>query len=217
MVFPLDPGAYRYRPLRLPLKAEDPLMRGWDVAALQSMLPAKLVRDGIYGQKTADAVGTYQTRKSMEAIDKIAGIATQRSLLLGLASLARNTHKLPIGLPKGHIEKECGYQVGNHTSPYTDGSRDLGPVQMNSRYWKIEIAYDAPVAINGLCEQLRRKFDTYRSLDEVSEQRCWELAAGSWNRPAWTDALARGETIPDDDLEWIEGYISAVCAYTTFD
>ncbi len=203
-VFELAKGAYEYRPLR----ADD---RGWDVYALQSALGRP--RDGIFGPATLDAVKGYQERSGLVA-DGIAGTVTQRSLALYRLFPVQRTHEIPPGLMRGQTEKESSFQLGSHTAPYSDGERDCGVVQRNTNYATREQAFNVPDSLALLGRQLRTKHDQYEGWGVVRDQRrLWGLAAGSWNAPAWTDRLARGQTLTQSQSDHIEAYISRVFIY----
>ena len=64
-----------------------------------------------------------------------------------------------------------------------------------------------------LCEQIANKWEEYREYGEVEPDRALGLACGSWNRPAWTDKLARGLTLDSVSLAWIDGYIERVTSF----
>ena len=219
MNWELAPGAYSYRPLsRL-----EPPMTGVDVYALQSAFRGfgfELALDGVLGDKTAEAIWHYQESRNL-VVDGIAGIATQRDLALALASRFRAEYRLPTGLPRGHIEKESGFQLGNYTAPYTAGSavgsRDLGVVQRNTRFHKIEDAFDVMDSLKVLCERVVAYHREYVDHGEVNSRRAWELACGSWNAPAYTDYLAglpRGLKPGPTAHDALNAYIKATTAYT---
>lgn len=210
--FDLPPGAYRYRPLR---EAEPP-QQGWDVYALQTALNGlarlgvELELDGVFGTETAKGVRKFQ-RKNKLVADGIAGVVTQRALALKYAR--RFKKDLPGGLLKGQIEHESSFWLGNHSPAREDGSRDNGVCQRNSNYTPAMLAYDVPNSVQALAHQVSAKHADYVAQGNVGERRAWELAAGSWNAPAWTDTLARGGTISPSQLEHIETYIQDVTPY----
>ena len=225
-MFPLPPGAYRYRPLKRGAS-------GWDVYALQTALKGHghvLVADGVFGLKTDAAVGAWQEAKQL-VVDAIAGVVTQRSLALAEGEKVRDRHGLPIKLLMGQMEKESGYLLGNHTARYEDGAYDLGVCQINNEAKKLTVAtcFDVPYAINFLAEEVREKHDRYLTAPlrpgskRVENRRAWRLAAGSWNRPAHTAYLAgmqgddpvapSSRILTSAQEEWIRGYIDRVCTY----
>ena len=203
----LPAGAYAYRPLR---KGDG----GWDVFALQSALAVS--KDGAFGPVTDKAVRDYQTSAKL-TVDGIAGIATQMSLALKHVWPVQAKHETPAGLIRGQVEKESGFQLGNHSARRTtDGTHnwDVGPTQRNTLYASLQQGFDVPGSVAFLGNHLRRKHDEYASYSEVGdERRLWELAAGSWNAPAWADRLAKGQSLSESQRTWLEAYISRVTIY----
>ena len=223
--FQLGGSGYQYRALRL----TDPLQFGWDVYALQTGLNGlrgvyheALYEDGWLGVRTAERILDFQVRNSLEE-DGIAGVVTQRVVALKLAAREGAVHDIPAGLLKGQLEYESSYWLGNHTAPYGDGSRDCGVAQRNTRYAGIEACFNTAMSVAMLAATLKTKWTAYAKV--ADNRRRWELAAGSWNRPAYTDALANGQTsvlvggVRIDlspgapEREWIERYIREVTAY----
>jgi hypothetical protein len=214
-MFDLADGGYQYRPLRL----EDPPLVGWDVFALQSGLVIEA--DGVFGAETEREVDRFQSRRAL-VIDGIAGPTTQRAICQSFLAPLRRDYGLPRGLAMGQVGKESAYLLGNYTAPYADGSRDCGVAQRNTRYVSFEQAFNVPSSLTALVSSTAETFVAYRDLGVVGERRAWELAAGHWNRPAYTDALAagrdsvrvNGQTV---DLRpgtpartWVEDYITRV-------
>ena len=208
--FILPPGPYVFRALRL----RPPQMEGWDVYALQTALNATgadVSPDGVFGVGTDRAVISLQTERGLE-VDGVAGTATQAKLASILCRRANRRLSLPGGIPYGHAEHESSLWLGNHTAPYRNGSRDCGVVQRNTWYHPIDGAFDAPLSIDYLASYIADHHSKYAALG-VADRRAWELACGSWNRPAWTDTLASGGTLPQADRTWIESYTDEVTAY----
>lgn len=223
--FPFLPGAFQFRALRQRVEA----MTGWDVYALQCALNAcdaepPLERDGGFGKETARAVRTFQRQRHLEPVDGIAGVMTQGKLV-SVICRRLNGNGLPLGIPFGHCEHESSCWVGNYTAPYDNGSRDCGVVQRNTLYAKPVDAFDTPGAIQALSRQVLDAFARYSKLPETNDRRAWELACGSWNAPAYTDALARGQdyvlvggrridlSLGSPERTRIERYMAAVTAY----
>lgn len=207
MEFPINAGGYKYRPLKLGTT-------GWDVFALQTALNGvgdDLVEDGEFGAKTQESVHSFQLHRRLTPVDNIAGVATQLKLAQVLGRKFREGWNLLNGMPYGHIEKESSGWLGNYTAPYDDGSRDFGIVQRNSNFTPMKDGFDAPASLMALCQRIHDKHEEYAAL--VPSRRAWELACGSWNAPAWTDALARGDTIAPANRTKIEAYIDAVTTY----
>ena len=209
--FPLDSAGYTYRPLK---KGQ----QGWDIYALQSALKGAgfyttYAVDGYAGAITDKAIRDYQAASGL-TVDGIAGIVTQRSLALRDMYAANVKYKLPQGALKGQIESESGYILGNHSPRYENGSFDVGVTQRNTAYVSLDTGFDAPDSLDFLGAHIRRKYNEYKSYGVItSERRLWELAQGSWNRPAWTDRLAKGLSLTQSQSTWIEGYIDRVSAY----
>lgn len=210
----LTAGAYVYRPLKLTQER----MKGWDVFALQTALTgipghADLDTDGIFGTHTKEAVTQFQAERDLDPVDGIAGIATQVAICQVLARQARKRYDLPNGCPYGHLEKESGCQLGNHTAPYPNGTRDCGVVQRNTQYATQRQAFDARGSVVELAATIEKHWKEYKSYGHVSNARAFELACGSWNAPAWTMTLAKGGQLSATNLAWIEGYMDRVTTY----
>lgn len=219
MDFPLLPGQYLYRPIKAPIS-------GWDAYALQTGLIGldyKLPRFGAdgfisVGGETSEAIFHFQKANGLTA-DRIAGVITQRAVLLKYASKETIENTLPEHLLSGHIESESSFWVGQYTAPYDDGTRDFGAVQINKPPTPANLVqvFNVPNSVNTLGGFLRARYEKYwkngTNVHVTSEKRAWQLAAGAWNRPAWTDALANGGTLSQSQLEWINGYIARVTAY----
>lgn len=203
--------AYAYRPLKQGLE-------GWDVYALQTGLnyygDLLLLEDGVFGADTHVKVKRFQKNRGL-IVDGIAGILTQRAVAMGIATAQRDEFNLPVGLLKGQIESESAFILGNHSPQREDNSRDVGVVQRNDHFTDWVDGFHTLRSIEVLSTRIATKYVQYRALGKVSNQRCWELAAGSWNAPAWTDTLARGGTLKPEQLEHIEAYISRVTSYVT--
>jgi hypothetical protein len=206
MDFPLASGPYTYRTLRL----ADPMQNGWDVFALQTTLPA-ITADGWFGKQTDGALRKAQTSLSLQS-DGLAGPLTQRALVLDAAAKTSANAGVQFLRVKGQLEHESGYLVGNHTAPYSNGSRDLGVAQINSsKDADKQPPFTVGHAIGALCSRIIENHSRYAS--RVSDKRAWDLAQGSWNAPAWTDAIAFGKPISDEHRQQIEAYIAAVSIY----
>lgn len=207
-------AAGAFRPLRL----EAEWLRGGDVYALQTCLHVwnpDIICDGWFGPQSDAVVEEVQSRLGL-VVDGIAGNVTQSTLTTKIAKRVGARFELPPGVPLGHVQQECSGIPGNYGPIYTSGqakgTRDRGAVMMNTGPWPSDaLAFDAPAAIAELCMKVKGKFVAYsRSVDT---RRAWQLACGSWNAPAWTDALARGGTLSSTQLAWIEGYIDRVTAF----
>lgn len=236
---PLAETGYRYRPL----KTGD---RGWDIyglqtalvrlGLLQSTIGGTGQLDGIFGENTRAAVVAFQRAHKLEA-DAIAGVLTQREVALQLVWPVQARLDTPRGLMRGQIEKESGFELGNysehHKTPTTDQGWDLGLCQRNSKVLAnsglgYAEGFDAALSVEVLATQLRDRYDRYVGQAErgvsdgrqVSERRAWELAAGSWNAPAWTNWLGgrpKAEWGPEPptsaQISRVEAYIDRATIY----
>lgn len=217
MDFTLAAGGYVYRPLKL----TTPVQRGFDVYALQTALMAygltlpQFGADGYLGAETSRSIRTFQDTVHLTA-DGVAGILTQQALGSRLCLKVEKALDLPHKLMYGAVENECGWQLGNHTAAYENGSRDLGPVEKNCNpadSAACAIWFDVLPAIRALGDFIKARHDKYVAAGNISDRRAWELAVAAWNRPAWADTLARGGTITPEQKAWVEQYISRACAY----
>lgn len=213
MNFPFNEGAYKYRPLRKTKR----VMRGWDVYALQTALdhlgyglgPTGI--DGYLGKYTSDAIWDCQYDFNLKE-DGIAGVDTQKELGVAIVLEVQDELNITEGLLYGQVSHESSYWLGNYTAPYTDGSRDCGVVQRNTNFTPKQEGFKVPESINALGQRIITKYGLYYSQTN-NKRRSWELAAGSWNAPTWTDTLARGGTLSPSQYEHITNYIDDVTAY----
>jgi hypothetical protein len=207
-VFALASGRYIYRPLKKGV-------RGWDVVALQLGLRGvgvSIAPDGVFGIETDVAVLGFQTQRKLAA-DGIAGIATQQELLARNIWPQQERFRTPPGLARGVVEGECGWQIGNYTAPYADGTRDAGscmlhvlPTEDNLRR-----AFDPAYSIAKLCRRLREGEDNapyghddfFGTPGARTHQRAWELAVLSWNWPAAAVVLANGGKLSTAPAQWV--------------
>lgn len=211
MTFSLDPTGYKYRGLKEG-------MSGWDVFALQTALTVD--PDGVFGPVTKGAVEDYQKARKLTT-DGIAGAVTQRELVLhGYVYPGQATNHTPPGLARGQIEAESSFWVGNHSSKYPNGTFDLGVAQQNSvpSDGSCRERFNVVKAISAYFARLVAYHDKYvnGSDEALTDRRCWELAAGAWNAPSWTDRLANGETLTTDQAAHITDYIQRVTIYVVW-
>jgi peptidoglycan hydrolase-like protein with peptidoglycan-binding domain len=219
-----ETGGYKYRPLAQ-ARPGKPVCKGWDVYALQTALLGlgyslpRFGADGWLGSEGDAAIKAFQSHEGL-VVDGIAGILTQRALLIRLAEKFTREQNLPARLLEGQIESECGFQLGNFTPYYPNGKRDLGPVQQNltPTTESCRNAFDARAAVSKLASDsergLRVRKDRYRKQPGAqNDVRAWELAAGSWNAPSWADTLAAGKPLPQQYRDRIEAYIDRVTRY----
>lgn len=204
--FPFDPQGYTTAHGWRPLKKVSPYMRGWDCFDLQcklAYLGHSLDTDGIFGPQTDDRVRVFQAQNGL-VVDGIAGVATQT--LLGAKVCGRS--ELPKRI-RGQMEKESSLLCGIYTAPYSNGSTDRGPVQMNSKYYpEATIAFDVRSCVPALVHKIKDQHDKYVSWG-VADDRAWTAAQGSWNSPAYADKYAKGQSVPESFL----AYVAACTAY----
>lgn len=215
-------GAYMYRPLRL----TGSHMRGADVFALQTAVcdtvpsvvvngtRTQVIADGDFGRVTDEAIFQAQGILGLTT-DRIAGINTQRVLGNEVAKDARTEFGVIEGALYGQIEHESGWQLGNFTAKYSNGSRDRGPVQMNSMVYPDDThVFDTVYSVDVLAKTIVDNYKLYKNYGVItSNVRLWDLAQGSWNAPAWTDRLAKGIKLSASQSKHIEAYIQSVTAY----
>lgn len=210
-------GGYKARPLRF-LDANP--QHGADVYALQMGLRAlgsTVKADGVFGSKCRKAVQDFQQSTAL-LVDGIAGQNTQREVCDRIGKLVRDRFDLPTGLLYGQMEHESSFWLGNYTPLYTEGdargSRDLGVVQMNSHFHEPKDALNPLTAIETLADRIKVSYRKYAKVKD--EHKRWAYAAGSWNKPAYTDYLAgaSGGVRPNPIAEdRIRAYMDAVTAY----
>lgn len=214
--YPLNQDAgYKYRPLKTGIK-------GWDVVGLQKTLIGagyplpQYGADGDFGSETSHAVRRFQQAEGL-TVDGIAGVLTQRSLVLGLVGKVAAAHSLPEGLEPGQVESESSFWVGNYTGPYADGTRDGGLVMKHVRFSDDTVAqmvFDGPNRIDELATFLRaRKNGYYGKVGAKTHERAWQLAVGAWNAPAWADTLSKGGTLSSSQQEHFDSYVARCTTY----
>jgi len=200
--FPLNPTGYIPGNGWRPLRKKEPYQRGWDVYDLQSKLNSViaygLVTDGIFGPATDQAVRRYQTSASL-LVDGVAGTATQTALTNAAAKKSKYPQRA-----LGQIQKESSALCGIYTPQYPNGSFDTGPLQENTQYHPDLGANFHIVASLGIWEVYVYEYvKKYRSWG-VPEDRCWAAAQGAWNNPSYADAYARGRSVPQSFLDYID-------------
>ncbi len=196
----LDFSAYpthlRYRTLKL----SEPRQVGLDVFALQTALkdlaynsdPGAL--DGVLGPMTAKAIKGAQEGMFI-TVDGLCGPATQAAIADRLAERIKHKFKLPAGLLNGQLRTESGCFLGNYSPQHSFDKPggpyyDAGVAQRNTRYTSAREGFMVLASIDALGERLRTYYDKFAG---VSGRRRWELAAGSWNAPAYASYIAKQE------------------------
>jgi hypothetical protein len=208
VLYPLAAAGYVYRPLKEGC-------RGWDVVALQLGLRgvgATITADGIFGPATKASVVAVQRSENLTA-DGIAGIVTQTTILLDNIWPQQQRYRTPPGLARGIVEGECGWQIGNHTKPYGDGTRDVGPVMLHVAVTdeNVRRAFDAAYGISKLCRRLREGepgapygHDDFFGKDGAKTHKAaWKLAVLAWNWPAAAVLLANGGHLSTAPAQWV--------------
>lgn len=213
---------------------------GWDVYALQSglvYLGHKVIDEftGVFDAKTHKAVKVFQKRHKLKS-DGIAGVITQRAIATKICPDFTFQYQIPKLQLKGQLEKEAAFWLGNHSAAYDLNDEkhnwDIGVSQRSTRYHSFMDGFNVSVSIDYLARHIRQTYNKYtkqdternlrlgaRGLPIPDRKRRWELAAGSWNRPAWTAYLAgqpNSESAKPSttEREWIEGYIDRVTIYS---
>lgn len=201
--------------------------RGWDVLSVQNGLLScgqslpRYGADGGYGDETVKAVTAFQIRHKLTA-DGWAGQRTQEQITLELWWPIQEEFDTPPGLGRGQLMAESSLLTGTHSQARkTDPSKvplkpdangnyfDNGCAQMASEYFEYAVAYNPKPALRHYAQHLVDTYRAYKAFGKVTdERRLWELVAGSWNRPAWTERLAKGLTLTQEQSDWIEAYIA---------
>jgi peptidoglycan hydrolase-like protein with peptidoglycan-binding domain len=177
------------------LHRTDPMMRGYDVYALQTALVEMGLKigglDGVLGEKTQRAIKSAQSLLLIE-VDGLCGGGTQQAITKRLANRARTINDLPPGLVFGQCMHESSCRLGMYSLPIRpDGSYDAGVAQRNSNYHDLEEAFTVEHSIELLGRNIRKHYDRFEGLK--SDQRRWGLAAGAWNAPAYACWIAKNE------------------------
>ena len=187
-----------YNPYRsLYDRTEDglPLLSGEDVfglqCALNAIVRAGLVLDGVLGPKTGAQIWVLQAALSLEQ-DGVAGSVTQRAIdlfLLTRAGASKGTKLYKLG--KGAFERESLYIIGNYSPPRDNNTFDAGVVQRNSQFHSLEASFDPVGSIEAWLEHTRKAFALYADTSKFRDtgytysdaKRRYKLAGGAWNAP----------------------------------
>lgn len=194
--------------------------KGWDVRALQRALQergyalSKYGADGDFGDETKTAVANYQRDRGLY-VDGWAGSSTQKQLCLELIAPVELDFQLPTGLARGQVGAESSFFVGNNSEKHPDDEYfDIGVVQLNSKFHSYEEGFDPGLSIRYYGEHTKDYYKKYKAIGKITNpRRLWELAAGAWNAPAWTDRLANGQSLTQTQSDHIEDYINRVTVF----
>lgn len=176
-------------------------MTGWDVGALQvglnSLRPerAELTIDGDFGELTQRRVVAEQKAYGLEQ-DGVAGLMTQRAMLLDIARQAQVSFNVIPGLLKGLIEGEAGYMLAATTALYGNGTRDLGAVQRNTLMDEqpaVRAAFFIRDQIIKTARDIRNQHDAYVGDRGIpTDRKAWETAILYHNWQAAATQIAAG-------------------------
>lgn len=178
---------------------------GWPVAVYQLNLHnanhPSLPVDGVFGPLTRTATIHFQRDHGLFQ-DGIAGPATCTFLCLRLTSRSQMLYATPMGLAKGILEGESGFDPACVSMVYGNGTCDLGAWQDNQpvsldgddRIWlsnmQAGISFDIELMARATLDKIRTKHDSYVTLG-CANSVAWQLATLYHNRPADADRLAR--------------------------
>lgn len=173
-------------------------MRGIEVEALQVNLNhvgGHLAEDGIFGPGTDKAVKAFQGNKGL-TIDGIAGVMTQRALILTLAVESTRKHNLPLGLLKSMASNESGFVLAAYSAHPSGEGFDFGPYQLafppavkgQIMYHTACDAFAMAEHVGSDARKLKNKFRQARFVK--TDRYAWELGALSHNWPAAAQNLA---------------------------
>lgn len=176
-------------------------MTGWDVGALQiglnSHRPDKteLTIDGDFGAVTHARVVAEQKAYGLVQ-DGVAGLMTQRAMLLDIARQAEIRFDVIALLLKGLIEGEAGYMLAATTALYGNGTRDLGAVMRNTLMTEqaaVRAAFFIRDQIIKTARDIRNQHDSYVGDRGIpTDRKAWETAILYHNWQAAAAQVAAG-------------------------
>jgi len=215
-----------YNPYRsLYDRTEDglPLLAGEDGYALQcalnSIVRAGLVLDGVIGPRTGAAIWTVQAALGVEQ-DGVAGLLTQRACDLFLLNRHARKGTALYRLGKGAFERESLFIMGNYSPLRPNGSYDAGVVQRNSEFHPVEDGFDPVDSIAAWVEHTQKFYDEYHDTSLFRDtgytysdnKRRWKLAGAAWNAPGFANYYAgvKPSATPSPEgasafLDYVEG------------
>lgn len=180
---------------------------GWTVTAYQLNLKdaghSSLVVDGHFGLQTRRATIHFQ-RDHFLVDDGIAGPTTCKTLCLRLALGPELDYQTPVGLARGILEGESGFDPACVSVVYASGTRDVGAWQDNTPDWDSPETLWRSFSVRRLgvdtLRKLRTQHDAYASWG-CSNKVSWQLATLYHNRPADAFSLARA-SIGKAEINW---------------
>lgn len=209
-----------------------PLKRGlkhWAVMALQINLG--LTVDGNFGPDTEHAVTAYQAKHGLKS-DGVAGVVTQRAIVVQMSAIPTARYGLPRRLLESMAQNESGFWLAAFAPHPSDGGFDLGALQKSFPTPGSRSEYLGALEVVGMAattaRKVRAQYDAYVPLTH-DRRRAWELAVLSHNWPTAADNLARTGHVYKDasrdnrieawivsasrgrlhtPLEWVNSYIS---------
>jgi hypothetical protein len=220
--------SYPVYPKYRALKLKSPQFKGEDVYALQTALlylGYKLPQfgaDGYFGQESDTAVRKFQTNNSIK-VDGIAGNQTQRQLAVKITQGVAVDTGVPYPRLYGQEEHESTFWLGIYSALYANDTFDAGVTQRNTGLTPIKDGFTVQPSILALAQRVKEHYDHFEGLPT---DRRWDLAQGSWNRPAhacyiayeegaknsWV-AARKSKTLTDAQRQWIETYVTNVSVY----
>jgi peptidoglycan hydrolase-like protein with peptidoglycan-binding domain len=187
--------------------------------------------DGFFGERTEQAVKSYQARRGLLA-DGIAGPATQKrmvvgwknqvdgvkeNLLDGFCELEGNWLLAPVnwwvagGVDVGAVQNRVYDLSGTSSWPLNDGVPTeslLEAVVFDPN--RVAWALDAKATVSALGADLLQRRNTYFNdknriypYTRGNDRRAWEMASLFHNWPYAADRLARGYTLSDKEAPWV--------------
>lgn len=173
-----------------------PHLNGEDVYALQTGLMGlggslpKYGADGDFGAETRAAVIAFQVKWNLDADGKV-GPKTLGKFCEVWSIKTEASFNLPRKLVYGQTFHESSHRPGIYSDQRDDGSYDAGFTQRNTAHTLPKDGFDVPLSANALGANLSKYYSKFAGI--INKRRRWELAAGSWNAPAFACYLAKKE------------------------
>lgn len=194
-------------------------MEGHDVWALQLYLG--VTDDGVFGDATEAAVKTFQKGERL-TVDGIAGLITQRALIVKVGGPYTTEFKLPKYLLSSLVDGESGWALGcvNWSVP---GGVDCGAIQDRVTWaggpggvpesrWREAFGPESLRKTAGEQRARKDKFYAGRAKSKggtgkypgvTTHQSAWELAILYHNWPAGATHLLKGEPLSEEPAKWV--------------